>query len=282
MKTNMNFPEWISIKPFDKLEYKKTCDIISSFNIKTVCIEANCPNRYECFSKKTATFMILGNVCTRNCRYCNIRNGKPKKVDEKEPEMIAGAAKKLGINYVVITCTTRDDLSDCGADQFAKIVCELKKTIPHCKVELLISDLNGNSRALKEIINSNPNVINHNIDTVKELFPLLRPKGNYIQSLNILRKVKEYSPKMKTKSGIIVGMGESKKQIINSMKDLRNAECDILTIGQYLQPSPKHIKIKRFYTPNEFYELKKIGESLGFKHVESGPLVRSSYHASEY
>ena len=272
----------ITIKPYDKTEYEKTIKTINTHNIKTVCIEANCPNRYECFSKKTATFMILGNICTRNCRYCNINSGKPENVDEKEPERIADAVKKLGITYAVITCVTRDDLHDCGASQFVKTVYELKKTIPHCKIELLISDLKGNWQALKEIIDSKPDVINHNIETVKELFPLLRPKGSYIRSLELLKKVKEYDPKMKTKSGIIVGFGESKKQIINTMKDLRSVNCNVLTIGQYLQPSPKHVKIEKFYTSDEFDELKRTGELLKFEHVKAGSLVRSSYQASEY
>jgi lipoic acid synthetase len=277
MKQDINI--LAEIKPYNKKEYLKTKDLIEKNNLTTVCIEANCPNRYECFSKGTATFMILGNTCTRNCLYCNIKCGKPLAVDKKEPRKIAEAIKMLGINYAVITCVTRDDLKDGGASHFVKTINIIRKINPNCKVEILISDLNGNWAALQKIVKSKPDVINHNIETIKELFPKLRPQGDYNKSLELLRKIKEFNPKIKIKSGFMAGLGETKQQLISTMKDLKKAGCNILTIGQYLQPSPKHAKIIKYYTSKEFGELRKIGLSLGFNNIISGSLVRSSYHA---
>jgi lipoic acid synthetase len=275
-------PSWIKVKDFDRKKYSETLDLINKNKINTVCVEANCPNRYECFSKKTATFMILGNICTRNCAYCNVKNGIPEEPYEKEPERIANAVKKLNLKYAVITCVTRDDLDDCGSSQFVKVVDEIKKVNSSCKMELLISDLNGNFDALKKIVNLNPEVINHNIEVVKELFKDMRPNAKYERSIKLLQQIKKINPMIKTKSGLMLGLGETKEQIIKTMNDLRKAGCDILTLGQYLQPSEKHAKVKKFYTPEEFNELAKIGESIGFLHVESGPMVRSSYHAGGY
>ncbi len=272
-------PEWIKIMDFNKRNYLNTLKVIRSRNLNTVCIEANCPNRYECFSRNTATFMILGVVCTRNCLYCNIKKGIPNKVDKQEPERIAKAVKKLNLDYAVITCVTRDDLEDGGAAQFVETVGEIRKASPKCRIELLISDLGGNWDALEEIAESKPDVINHNIEIVKNIFPEMRPKGSYSRSIELLRKAKELNPKIKTKSGLIVGLGETTEQIIRTMKDLREAGCDILTVGQYLQPSPKHAEVKKYYKPEEFEELKNIGLSLGFGKMVSGPLVRSSYNA---
>ena len=275
-------PDWIKVKSFDRKKYSETLDLIDKNKINTVCIEANCPNRYECFSKKTATFMILGKTCTRNCAYCNVKHGKPEAIDEKEPKRTAEAVKKLKLKYAVITCVTRDDLKDGGASQFVKTVNEIREINPKCKIELLISDLDGNLNALKKIIDLKPEVINHNIEIVKELFKDMRPNGKYERSIELLRQIKKINPKIKTKSGLIVGLGEKKEQIIETINDLREAGCDILTISQYLQPSEKHAKIKNFYTPKEFNEFANIGKSIGFLHVESGPMVRSSYHAGEY
>jgi len=279
MGCGIEIPKWTKIKPFRRDEYVKTLHLINRHDLNTVCIEANCPNRYECFSKSTATFMILGSVCTRNCRYCNIKSGKPEEVDAQEPGRIAEAVKKLKLDYAVITCVTRDDLEDEGAGQFVKTVREIKKKNQGCRVELLISDLNGNWAALKEIVDSGPDVVNHNIEVVKELFPELRPKGSYERSIELLKKVKEFNPRMKTKSGLIVGLGETRQQIIRTLKDLRKSGCDILTVGQYLQPSQNHAEVKKFYEPKEFDGLKTKAESLGFEHVEAGPWVRSSYGA---
>lgn len=271
----------ISIPEFNREEYVKTKELIEKNNLTTVCIEANCPNRYECFSKGTATFMILGDVCTRNCRYCNIKTGIPKKIDKKEPQRIAESIKALKLKYAVITCVTRDDLDDGGAKHFANTVTQIRKINPECKIELLISDLKGDWNSLKTILDSKPDVLNHNIETVKELFPRLRSKGDYERSIMLLKKSKEINSKILTKSGIMLGLGETEEQIIQIIKDLKEVNCDILTIGQYLQPSPLHFQVKKYYSPTEFKEIKTKCEELGIKKVVAGPLVRSSYNASE-
>lgn len=272
-------PAWLKIKKFDKKKYSAFLSNLKKSNLNTVCIEGNCPNRYECFSNNTATFMVLGNTCTRNCHYCNVKTGKPEKPDSKEPEKIAAAIKKAGIKHAVITCVTRDDLSDGGAAHLAKTVTETRKKNPGCRIELLISDLNESKEALKKIIESKPDILGHNIETVKRVFSQVKPKGNYCASLELLKKTKEISPNTKTKSSLILGLGETKKEILQTMDDLREAECDFLAIGQYLQPTPMHAEIKKFYSPKEFSELKEKALKKGFSFVESGPLVRSSYHA---
>lgn len=269
------------IKAFDRRRYKSTLDLINKKNLHTVCLEANCPNRYECFSSQTATFMILGNICTRNCRYCNISHGKPRPVDREEPNAIAETIKIMGIKYAVITCVSRDDLVDHGAGHFVSTVREIKKANPGCQIELLISDLNGNCNSLQKIISSKPDVINHNMETVKELFFSLRPQGNYELSLNILKQAQKISSKIKIKSGIMVGLGETNKQLTNLFQDLASIGCEILTIGQYLQPTPNHAPMKKFYSPKEFLELKKIARKTGIKKVVAGTRVRSSYKAKQ-
>ncbi|MGB9748414.1 MAG: lipoyl synthase [Candidatus Woesearchaeota archaeon] len=280
MKKNKKrlFPK---IKNYNKKAYLKTKKLIESFELNTICFEANCPNRYECLSKKTATFLILGDVCTRNCLYCNVKKGVPKKIDLGEPRRIALAIKRLRIEHAVITSVTRDDLKDSGAGQFARTVREIRSINPNCRIELLIPDLRGNWNALKEVLNSNPDVVNHNIEVVQELFKILRPKGNYDLSLKLLKKIKELNPKITTKSGFMLGFGENKKQIFKTIIDLYNAECDILTVGQYLQPSKKHFSVKRYYSKKEFEEIKRFAEKVGFKKVFSGFFVRSSYMAGE-
>ncbi|MGM5484671.1 MAG: lipoyl synthase [Nanobdellota archaeon] len=272
-------PGWIRIGSYDKEEYLKTKDVIDRNGLVTVCKEADCPNRYECFSRKTATFMILGEICTRNCRYCNIKSGKPKDVDKDEPERVADAVRKLGLKYAVITCVTRDDLEDGGAEHFVKTLDAIRKNVPDCKIELLISDLKGNWKALKRIVDSKPDVINHNIEVDKGLFPFMRPEGDYGISLELLRKVKEFDPSIFTKSGFMLGLGE--KDVRKTLRDLKYAGCDIITVGQYLQPSRENTEVKKYYTPEEFREIKEKAEKMGFKKVVSGPLVRSSYKASE-
>ncbi|MFH1548658.1 MAG: lipoyl synthase, partial [Candidatus Omnitrophota bacterium] len=246
----------------------------------TVCQEANCPNIFNCFSKGTLTFMILGNICTRNCSYCSVKTGKPFAPNKTEPSKIAGIIKKLKLDYVVITCVTRDDLSDGGANVFAETVREIKNKNPNCKIELLISDLNGNWKALKKIIAANSQVIGHNIEVVKRLFPTLRPQGSYERSIKLLKNLKKYNSKIITKSGFMIGLGEKDKEIIQTMKGIKSADCDIITIGQYLAPNVKHVPIKKFYSAEEFSFLKEVGESLGFKCVESAALVRSSFNAN--
>ena len=270
----------IKIKPFDRRKYKEVLDLIHKNQLNTVCMEANCPNRYECFSQGSATFMILGEICTRNCRYCNVRKGIALPVNPDEPKAIAETIKKMNLEYAVITCVTRDDLADGGAGHFCALVEEIRK-ISSCKIELLISDLNGNFAALQQIIDSQPDVLNHNIEVVRDLFPDLRPKGDYQLSLDLLRRVKIAAPTMLTKSGLMVGLGETQEQVVVTLQDLAASRCDLVTIGQYLQPSPAHAEIARFYSEVEFLELKAIALQMGFKGVVSGTLVRSSYHAKD-
>lgn len=274
-------PDWIKVKKYNKQNYIKTSDLIKKNDINTVCVEANCPNRYECFSKKTATFMILGNICTRNCKYCNVKKGKPGPVDNKEPKKIADAVKKLGLKYVVITCVTRDDIEDHGISQFVKTIKEIRKIDKYCKIEILISDLNGNCNSLKKVLDEKPYVLNHNIEIVKNLFPKLRPKGSFETSIELLKKAKEIRPRLKTKSGFMIGLGETKKQIFETLIELRNADCDIVTIGQYLQPSKNHALVKKYYSPKEFEDIENQAKKIGISKVISGPLVRSSYKADK-
>lgn len=275
-------PGWIKIRvPVDLEQYKETLKMLRENNLTTVCQEAKCPNIYDCFSRSTATFMILGDICTRNCLYCNVKHDKPEPVDMDEPERVAQAVKELGLKYAVITCVARDDLDDSGADIFVRTVEEINKVSPECKIELLISDLKGNWTGLRRIVDIKPDVINHNVEVVGELFPEVRPQGSYDTSLELLKKTKQFDPKIMTKSGIMVGLGETRNQVIQTIEDLVKVNCNVMTIGQYLQPGPEHVRVKRFYTPREFDELKRIGESLGVDHVESGPLVRSSYKANE-
>lgn len=273
-------PSWIKIKKFDREKYLKTIELIEKRKLNTVCTSANCPNRYECFSNKTATFMILGDTCTRNCSYCSIKKGKPSIVDKDEPRRIAEAAAELKLDYLVVTCVTRDDLFDGGAEQFVKVIENIREKNPECRIELLISDLNSNIKALKKIISAKPDVINHNIETSKKLFPKLRPKGNYNQSLELLKKIKEINPKIIVKSGFMIGLGENKEEIISTIKDLKENGCDIITIGQYLQPNEKCVKVHKFYNEKEFDEINKIGGDFGIK-IIAGALVRSSYKAKE-
>ncbi len=274
-------PNWLKVSIPGGRNYVKMKSILHDAKIHTICEEAKCPNINECFRSGTAVFLILGNVCTRNCLYCNVTHGKPNNLDPKEPENIALSVKKLGLKYVVITSVTRDDLSDGGASVFTQTIEKVKVMNPEAMIEVLIPDFKGDTSALKSIVDAKPNIINHNIEVVKELFSDIRPKGDYKISLNLLSKIKKLNNSMNSKSGFMVGIGETYDQIIDTMKDLRKSDVDFLTIGQYLQPTNKHTKIKKYYTPDEFNKLKRIGLDFGFKHVESGPLVRSSYHAAD-
>lgn len=259
-------------------EYFDLARLIKKNNLHTVCQEANCPNIAECFGKKTATFMVLGSVCTRGCKYCNVSKGNPGAVDPGEPKKVAEAVKKLGLSYAVITSVTRDDLKDGGAFAFAETIGEIRKKSPGCRVEVLIPDFAGNKKALDVVLGAKPDVLNHNIEVVKRLFQTARPQGDYERSLNMLRDAKKCSV---TKSGFMVGLGETKEEINETMRDLCEI-ADILTIGQYLQPTKEHIPVAKYYTPDEFKGFKELAMKMGFRHVESGPLVRSSYHAGEY
>jgi lipoic acid synthetase len=255
--------------------------ILRSLNLHTVCEEASCPNIGDCFSRKTATFMIMGDTCTRNCPYCDVAHGKPKPLDPNEPFNIANAVKKLGLKHVVITSVNRDDLPDGGASHFTNCITEIRKQLPSCKIEVLIPDFQGDWNALKIVADAKPDVINHNIETVPSLYKKVRHRGNYNLSLSLIKKIKELDKNIVSKSGIMVGLGETKEEIIKVMEDLLGHNCEILTIGQYLRPSKNHLPVEKYYTDEEFKELEEIGYKMGFKEVFSGKLVRSSYHADE-
>ena len=274
-------PDWLKVKIGGGENFVRVKSLLRSAKLHTICEEAKCPNIAECFNNGTAVFLILGDTCTRNCRYCNVKHGKPLPLNPKEPRDVGESVKALGLKYVVITSVTRDDLEDGGAIFFHKTVKEIKKLNRNCKVEVLIPDFKGNINSLKIVIESKPDVINHNIEVVEKLFPTIRPEGNYNVSMDVLNNVKKIDGNVLTKSGFMVGLGENKDQIVKTMEDLKSIGVDFLTIGQYLQPTRDHIKITKYYTPKEFEEFKDIALSLGFKHVESGPLVRSSYHAEK-
>jgi lipoate synthase len=262
-------------------EVFKIKKLLRRLNLHTVCEEANCPNIGDCFSRKTATFMIMGDVCTRNCPYCNVSHGKPQALDTQEPENVANAVKTIGLKHVVITSVDRDDLPDGGASHFAKVIKKVREINPGITIEVLIPDFKGSIESLKMVLDANPEVVNHNIETVKELYKIVRPQGNYERSLKLLKSIKEISPKTISKSGFMVGLGETKEQIINLMEDLHKNNVEILTIGQYLQPSKNHLPVYRYYSEEEFKEFEEIGYKIGFKFVFSGILVRSSFNAQE-
>ena len=274
-------PDWLKVKIGGGENYVRMKSLLRNAKLNTICEEAKCPNIAECFGSGTAVFLILGDICTRNCRYCYVKYGKPMSLNLDEPNYVAESVKELGLKYVVITSVTRDDLEDGGANVFYETVKQIKKLNTDCKVEVLIPDFKGKMESLKIIINAKPDVINHNIEVVQDLFPDIRPQGNYEISLKLLTNIKKIKKTIITKSGFMVGLGETNEQILKTMRDLRGAKVDFLTIGQYLQPSRDHAEIKKYYTPAEFEEFKKLALNMGFKHVESGPLVRSSYHAEK-
>jgi len=274
-------PDWLKVKIGSGEKYVNMKKMLRDAKLHTICEEAKCPNIAECFSSGTAVFLILGDICTRNCRYCNVKHGKPIGINESEPSDVADSVKKLNLKYVVVTSVTRDDLDDGGAAIFSKTINEIKKKSPSCKIEVLIPDFKGDIKSLRKIITAKPDVINHNIEVVKELFPSIRPDGDYNTSLELLSYIKKIDNSIKTKSGFMIGLGEKRDQIISTLKDLVKVDVDFITIGQYLQPSISHAEIVKYYTPEEFEDLKKIGYELGFSHIESGPLVRSSYHAAD-
>jgi lipoic acid synthetase len=256
-------------------------ELLEGLNLHTVCDSALCPNRGECFKKGTATFIILGDICTRNCGFCAVKKGKPLPLDPEEPYHIAQAVRHLQLKHIVVTSVTRDDLPDGGAEHFAETIIEIKKQLPKSTIEVLVPDFKGSWEALQRVIDAQPEVINHNIETVNRLYRLVRPKAVYKRSLELLRQVKIRDKNIISKSGIMVGLGEEEEEIIQVMKDLREVDGDILTIGQYLRPSPLHLRVQNYIHPDKFEEYQKTGMSLGFKYVASAPLVRSSYHAGE-
>lgn len=272
-------PDWIKVKPPGSPNYLRLKRILRQKNLHTVCEEARCPNIGECWGNKTATFLILGDTCTRGCRFCAIDKGKPVALDPEEPRNVALVVKDLGLDHIVVTSVNRDDLPDGGAAHFAKTVFWIKTLNPQVRVELLIPDFEGNLQALKTVVETAIEILNHNIETVPRLYGKVRPGHTYECSLNILTEAKRFRHDVLTKSGLMLGVGETYDEVIATLQELREKKVDIVTLGQYLQPSNRQLKVDRYVTPHEFKEFRMVGERLGFRHVESGPLVRSSYHA---
>lgn len=273
-------PEYLKRPIIDTDKTRTVRKILKTKCLNTVCENARCPNKNECYTKNTATFLIMGNNCTRNCRYCNISCAKPEPLDLNEPKHVAEAVKDLGLKYSVITSVTRDDLPDGGAKHFADCIYEIRKISPEVKIEILTPDFKGNKNSLDTIIKSHPDVFNHNIEAVKEIFKTARPQGDYNCSLEVLKYIKDTSDIL-TKSGLMIGLGETFEQIEETLIDLKNVGCDIVTIGQYIQPSKEHLEVSKYYTPEEYEQLKALAKKIGIKHHQIGPLVRSSYRAAE-
>jgi len=271
-------PRWLKVPLPAGKNFHDVRRLIKQHHLHTVCQSAHCPNIGDCWDQRTATFMILGDICTRNCGFCAVRSGKPLPVDRTEPERVAAAVKTLSLRYAVVTSVARDDLPDGGASVFVDTIWEIKQAVPACQVEVLIPDFKGSLKALFAVMTAKPDILNHNIETVPSLYPKVRPEASYHRSLKVLQIAKQKG--MITKTGLMLGLGETNDELVDVMRDLRDVDCDILTLGQYLQPSPHHQAIDRYVSPDEFNQLKQIGEKMGFKHVEAGPLVRSSYHAA--
>lgn len=274
-------PDWLKIKIKSGSNTGNVNNILKKYNLNTVCAEAGCPNACDCFNRGTATFMILGKNCTRNCKFCKVTKAEPEDVNELEPSNIAQAIKEMNLKHTVITSVTRDDLPDGGAGHFASTILEIKKNCPNVTIEVLIPDFKGDYESLKTVIRAKPNVLNHNIETVPDLYSAVRPMALYGRSLELLKRVKEIDSSIFTKSGFMVGLGENEEQVIALLKDLKNVNCDIITIGQYLQPSKAHFELVEYVHPDTFKRYENIAKDMGFKYVASGPLVRSSYHAED-
>ena len=272
-------PSWFKIQAKTGPDYLDIKQIMERLKLHTICEEARCPNRWECWNARTATFLILGDICTRRCHYCSVQTGKPLPLDMDEPVRVAEAIRALGLRHAVITSVNRDELPDGGASAFAETIRQSRRLNPTCTIEVLIPDFEGNERALATVCVEKPEILNHNIETVRRLFPSIRPQGKYQRSIDLLARAKQLE--MRTKSGLILGMGETLDEVREVMRDLRAVDCDIITIGQYLQPTRDHLPVARFYDPSEFMLLKEEGLAMGFSQVESGPLVRSSYHAEQ-
>ena len=274
-------PGWLKVKAPGGPNYARLKGLMRDLNLHTVCEEAHCPNVGECWEHGTATFMILGDVCTRNCPYCAVAHGRPPAYDLGEPDRVAAAVAELNLRHAVITSVDRDDLPDFGAEIFARTIRGIHERVPGCSVEVLVPDFQGNEASIRTVLDARPEIYSHNTETVPRLYKKARPGGRYPRVMEIFRFAKAYAPTIPTKTGIILGMGETTEEVVDVMKDLRERDVDILTLGQYLRPSSEHIPLDRYYTPDEFAELARIGRDLGFRHVEAGPLVRSSYHAWE-
>lgn len=274
-------PDWIKVKAPISKTYQETRSLMRSLNLNTVCEEAACPNIGECWSKKHATVMILGSVCTRACAFCNIKTGRPDQLDPHEPEHVAKAIMGLGLNHVVITSVDRDDLADGGAGHFAQVITEIRIKSPDTTIEILTPDFLRKEGALETVVTARPDVYNHNLETIPRLYPTVRPGARYFHSMNLLKRVKDLDPTIFTKSGLMVGLGETREEVYQVMDDLRSADVDFLTIGQYLQPTPKHHPLMRYVDPQEFLDYEKMAYGKGFLMVSASPLTRSSYHAGD-
>ncbi|MBU1708037.1 lipoyl synthase [bacterium] len=271
-------PDWLKVRLPGHGRFAQVQRLVNDYRLHTVCQSARCPNVGQCWESGTATFMILGDICTRSCRFCAVKSGATEPLDSNEPKHVAEAVKKLALKYVVVTSVTRDDLPDGGAQLFVNVIREVQASVPDCKVEVLIPDLQGNEDALRVVCDAAPDILNHNIETVQRLYAKVRPQAKYERSLQLLARARSMG--MRTKSGLMVGLGETQDEVIQTMRDLRDVGCELLTIGQYLQPTPSCIPVAEFIPPQAFHEYRAIGLDLGFRHVESGPLVRSSYHAA--
>ncbi|WP_026576049.1 lipoyl synthase [Bacillus sp. UNC438CL73TsuS30] len=279
---NLRKPEWLKIKLNTNEHYTGLKKMMREKSLHTVCEEARCPNIHECWAeRRTATFMILGDVCTRACRFCAVKTGLPTELDWQEPERVADSVQLMNLKHVVVTAVARDDLKDGGAAVFAETVRAIRRKNPFTSIEVLPSDMGGKEENLRILMDAKPDILNHNIETTRRLTPSVRARAKYDRSLEFLRRAKEMYPEIPTKSSLMIGLGESKEEILEVMDDLRANQVDIMTIGQYLQPTKKHLKVQKYYSPQEFEELRQIAMSKGFSHCQAGPLVRSSYHADE-
>ena len=276
-----NRPSWLKVRFPNGSNYHELRTLMREQDLHTICEEALCPNIGECWENRTATFLILGDVCTRNCGFCSVTTGRPVGLDLEEPERLVSAVEKIGLRHIVITSVTRDDLPDGGAGIFAETIRKLRERVPDCGIEVLIPDFQGNWDNLAIVMDARPDILNHNLETVPRLYRRVRPKAIYEQSLELLRRGKELAPDVVTKSGLMVGLGEAREELAQVFVDLRAHQVDVLTVGQYLRPTMQHLPVERYVAPEEFAELKSLAKGLGFGHVESGPLVRSSYHAHE-
>jgi lipoic acid synthetase len=283
LRQNLPKPNWLKVKLQTGSDFQQVRHMIADLSLHTICQEAHCPNIYECWSNRTATFMILGDICTRRCGFCAVTKGTPVAVDPYEPMHVAQAVRKLNLQHAVITSVNRDELADGGAFHFAATIEAVRALNPECRIEVLIPDFCGNQTALKTVLHARPDVLNHNTETVQRLYHRVRPNGRYQWTMDLMafaaQWCKQEKPHMLTKSGVMLGLGESDKEIIEMMQDLRRADCDILTLGQYLQPATNRLPVEKYYTPDEFVHFRHLALEMGFRYVESGPLVRSSYHA---
>jgi lipoic acid synthetase len=280
-ETPVRKPNWLKVKSPGGETYAEVRRLMRDLELHTVCEEAHCPNVGDCWNHRAATFLILGDVCTRNCAYCAVAHGTPEPLDREEPRRLAEAVEAMRLRHVVVTSVDRDDLPDGGAGQYAAVVREIRRRMTETTVELLIPDFKGDEAALRLVVEARPDILNHNLETVPRLYRLARPGGRYERALELLRRAKAMDPLLVTKSGIMVGLGETWEEAVAALRDLRAVGVDLVTVGQYLRPSDAHLPVARFWTPDEFGELQRLGMAMGFRHVESGPLVRSSYHAWE-